>query len=204
MKSPLHMSHLQTDAVGLTALGLLSLAWIVFGLVFLLRKKPPGVQEAKRAPASLWGIFLVSISFVSVWLIGRTQWWPFPPSFMGELVLAVVAVALALASCSFCLLAVRTLGKQWTYRARVIEGHELITTGPYAVVRNPIYLGMFGMLLATGLVYSRWWNFLAAIVFFLIGNRIRIRAEEAILRETFGSQFNDYARRVPAFLPRLL
>lgn len=195
--------HLQTDAVGLTALILVSLSWIIFGLTFLLRKKTPDVQEAKRAPVSSLGIFLQSISFALIWLLGRTRWWPFPPSFVGELVLAGVAVTLAFASSVFCLLAVRTLGKQWTYRARVIEGHELIATGPYAVVRNPIYLGMLGMILATGLVYSRWWNLLAAVVFFLIGNRIRIRAEENLLRETFGSQFDDYARRVPAFLPRL-
>ena len=197
------MPGLQTDAVGITALVLVSLAWIVFALVFLLRKKPTEVQEAKRAPVSSLGIFLQSISFALIWLLGRTQWWPFPPSFVGELVLAGVAVTLAFASSVFCLLAARTLGKQWTYRARVIEGHELIATGPYAVVRNPIYLGMFGMILATGLVYSRWWNFLAAVVFFLIGNRIRIRAEEKLLRETFGAQFDDYAHRVPAFLPRL-
>lgn len=197
------MPRLQTDAVGLTALALISLAWIVFGLTFLLRKKPPGVQEAKRAPVSSLGIFVQSIRFALIWALGRTQWWPFPSSFVGELLLAIVAVILAFASSVFCLLAVRTLGKQWTYRARVIEGHELITTGPYAVVRNPIYLGMFGMILSTGFVYSRWWNFLGAIVFFLIGNQIRIRAEEKLLLETFGSQFDDYARRVPGFLPRL-
>lgn len=197
------MSHLQTDWVGLTALALISLAWIVFGFTFLLRKKPRGVQEAKRAPVSSLGIFLQSISFALIWALGRTQWWPFPASSVGELALAIVAVILAFASSLFCLLAVRILGKQWTYRARIIEGHELITTGPYAVVRNPIYLGMFGMILATGLVYSRWWNFLAAVVFFLIGNRIRIRAEEKLLSDTFGSQFDDYARQVPAFLPRL-
>ena len=195
------MQRLQTDGVGITALILVSLAWIIFGLTFL-RKKTPGVQEAKRAPASSLGILLQSIGFMFVWLIGRTQWWPFPPSFLGELVAAAVAVMLAFASSMFALLAARTLGKQWTYRARVIEGHDLITAGPYSVVRNPIYLGMFGMLLATGLVYSRWWNFLGAVVFFLIGNQIRIRAEEKLLLETFGSQFDDYARQVPAFLPR--
>lgn len=198
------MPSLQTDTVGLTALVLILLAWIVFALVFLLRKKPRGVEEAKRAPVSSWGIFLESVSFALVWSLGRTRWWPFPPWLAGELALAVVAVALACASSLFCLLAMRTLGKQWTYRARVIEGHELITAGPYAVVRNPIYLGMFGMVLATGLVFSRWWNFLAAVVLFLIGNQMRIRAEEKLLRETFGSQFDEYARHVPAFLPRIL
>jgi len=42
------------------------------------------------------------------------------------------------------------------------------------------------------------------VIVFLIGNRIRIQAEEKLLRETFGVQFDDYARHVPAFLPRLL
>lgn len=197
------MPRLQTDIIGLTALGLVFLAWIGFALTFLLRKKPPKVEEAKRAPAATWGIFLQSFGFAFVWLIGRPNWWPFRPSRVGELVLAAVAVALAYASGLFLLQGVRTLGKQWTFQARVIHEHELITQGPYAVVRNPIYLGMFGMLVATGLVFSRWWNLLGALVFFFIGNQIRIHAEEKLLRETFGSQFDDYARRIPAFFPRL-
>ena len=39
------------------------------------------------------------------------------------------------------------------------------------------------------------------MVLFLVGNHIRIGAEEKLLRETFGAQFDEYARRVPAFLP---
>jgi protein-S-isoprenylcysteine O-methyltransferase Ste14 len=95
-----------------------------------------------------------------------------------------------------------TLGKQWTFEARVIQGHELITQGPYALVRNPIYLGMFGLMIATGLAYSTWWVLGAAIIVFLLGNRIRIRSEEKLLREIFGVQFDDYARRVPTLFPR--
>jgi len=99
--------------------------------------------------------------------------------------------------------AVRTLGKQWTYVARTIEGHELITEGPYHLVRNPIYLGMFGMMVAFGLSLTLWPALLGAIVIFLIGTFVRIRSEEKLLRATFGEQFEDYARRVPAFLPGL-
>lgn len=84
----------------------------------------------------------------------------------------------------------------------MLEGHELVTQGPYSLVRNPIYLGMFGAILGAGLVFARWWTFLVAIVLFLIGNHVRITAEERLLRETFGAKFDDYARRVPAFLPR--
>ena len=198
------MPHLQTDIIGLTALILVFLAWVVFGLTLLLRKKRAPAEGAKRAPVSSWGIALQSFSFAFIWILPRPQWWPFRESLIGELVLAAVAVVLAYASSLFCLRAIQTLGKQWTYEARVIKGHELVTQGPYAIVRNPIYLGMFGMIVGTGLVFSRWWTFLAAVIFFLIGNRIRVRAEEQLLRETFGLQFDDYARRVPAFFPRLL
>jgi protein-S-isoprenylcysteine O-methyltransferase Ste14 len=70
-------------------------------------------------------------------------------------------------------------------------------------VRNPIYLGIFGLLIVTGLTFSRWWTFAIAMICFLVGNHIRIRAEEQLLHEAFGSAFEEYARRVPAFLPRL-
>jgi protein-S-isoprenylcysteine O-methyltransferase Ste14 len=194
---------LQTDVIGLATLILVMLPWLAFGISLLLKKKSPREEETKRAPAATWGIALQSISFALVWLVPRSLWWPFRESLAGELTMAAVAIVLAYGSSWLCLHAVRTLGKQWTYRARVIKGHELVTQGPYAVVRNPIYLGMFGGILATGLAFSRWWNLLAAVIVFLIGNRIRIQAEEQLLRETFGAQFDDYARSVPAFVPRL-
>ena len=96
---------------------------------------------------------------------------------------------------------IRTLGKQWTYVARVIEGHRLITEGPYNWVRNPIYLAMFGSLVSTGLVFSKWWAFFPAIVIFLIGTQIRISREEKLLSATFGQEWSDYTRRVPALFP---
>jgi len=183
---------------------LVFLSWIIFGLIFLLRKKSPKAAEAKRASVAKWGIALQACGFALVGSIHRASWWPLPASTVGEAALAVVAVVLAFASSWWSLRAVQTLGKQWTYEARVIEGNELITQGPYAVVRNPIYLGMFGLMVATGLVFTTWWVLLIAVTAFLIGNQVRIRAEENLLRETFGSRFDDYARRVPAFFPRFL
>ncbi len=195
--------QVQTDAIGLTTLILVLLPWVGFGVALLLKKKSPETEEAKRAPAATWGIVLQSVSFGLVWLVPRPTWWPFRDSLAGELAVAALAVVLAYGSGWLCVRAVRTLGKQWTYQARVIKGHELVTQGPYAMVRNPIYLGMFGAILATGLAFSRWWNFLGGVIFFLVGNHIRIQAEEKLLRETFGAQFDEYARRVPAFFPRL-
>lgn len=192
----------ETDAIGLTAIILVLFAYVLFGCVFLFRKKPLQTEEAKRAPAATVGIVLQSVSFLLAWNPPRPGFWPFPPSRTGEVALAAAAIVLAYASCWLSIRAVQTLGKQWTYAARVIKGHELITQGPYGFVRNPIYLGMFGLVLSTCLAYSRWWSGLAAVVLFLIGNQIRIRTEEQLLRETFGDQFCEYARRVPAFIPR--
>jgi protein-S-isoprenylcysteine O-methyltransferase Ste14 len=198
------MQPLHTDGIGLAALILVFLCWIIFALLFVLRKKPPKAEEAKRVSAAKWGIFLQGCGFALVGSVHRAYWWPFSRSTIGEIALATVAVALALASDLWCMRAIRVLGKQWTYEARVIKGHELITSGPYGVVRNPIYLGMFGLMVSTGLVFTTWWSLVIAVVVFLVGNKIRIRAEERLLRETFGSQFDDYARRVPAFFPLFL
>lgn len=193
--------QLQTDAIGLTALILLLPAYVLFGSAFLFRKKPPRTEEAKRAPASTFGIALQSVSFVLAWIPPRPRWWPFVPSRLGDVALAATILIPAYASCWLSFRAVQTLGKHWTYAARIIKGHELITQGPYNIVRNPIYLGMFGIVVATCLAYSRWWNWLAAVVLFLIGNQIRFLSEEKLLHEIFAAQFDEYARRVPAFLP---
>jgi protein-S-isoprenylcysteine O-methyltransferase Ste14 len=77
----------------------------------------------------------------------------------------------------------------------------LVTDGPYALVRHPIYTGMFGMLLATGLAVSRWHFLLAGAGLYWLGTVIRTRVEERLLRSAFGAAYDDYARRVPALIP---
>jgi protein-S-isoprenylcysteine O-methyltransferase Ste14 len=100
------------------------------------------------------------------------------------------------------MVAVRTLGKEWSIAARLVEGHRLITAGPYQLVRNPIYTAMFGMLLATGLAISHWAALIMAVFVFAIGTRMRIRSEERLLRSAFGAEFESYTQRVPAVVPR--
>ena len=128
----------------------------------------------------------------------------FPPNRSLEIALSVLTMLLAVASVWFCGAAVRTLGKQWSLAARVLEGHKLVTEGPYNVVRNPIYTGMFGMLLASSLAVSHWIGLSMAVVVFAIGTFIRVRSEEKLLREAFGAEFDEYARRVPAVIPFLI
>jgi protein-S-isoprenylcysteine O-methyltransferase Ste14 len=110
-------------------------------------------------------------------------------------------IALAAGSIWLIVAAVRTLGKQWAFAARLVEGHKLITAGPYHFVRNPIYTGMLGMLVATGLALEHWRNLVVAVVLFAVGLVIRVRSEERLLRAAFGREFEEYAKRVPAVVP---
>jgi len=188
------------------AFGVVMLSWFAFVVVFalFLRKKAPSAPDSKREPASIAGIALQCFSYAVVWTLRRP---PFTSvvssSRIVKVAFAVLTMALAVGSVWFVSAAVRTLGKQWSITARVLEGHKLITRGPYSVVRNPIYTGMFGMLLATGMAISNWIGLLIAIVVFVIGTAIRVRSEEKLLRGAFGEEFEAYARRVPAVVPFL-
>lgn len=181
------------------------ITYFVFSGIFWLRHKPPKAPTTKVETRSRLGIFIQVIGFALVWAIPRrVSGPPFPLRPPFDTLLAIFTLSVGPLSCLLEISAVRTLGKQWAYVARVVEGHELITAGPYSVVRNPIYLGMLGMLLMTGLAWTRWWALLIAIVVFLIGTTVRTRSEEKILRETFGATFDEYARRVPALIPWLI
>jgi protein-S-isoprenylcysteine O-methyltransferase Ste14 len=180
------------------------LCWMTFAAVFIFRKKPQAAPavERKRERASLAGIIIQGFSYGLVWAVRRPYFSPLVR--MGkplEIALAVLTIALAVASVWFVVSAVKTLGRQWSLAARVLEGHRLVTEGPYRIVRNPIYTGMFGMLIATGLATSHWAGLLLGIIVFLIGTLIRVRSEEKLLREEFEQEFDAYAARVPAIIP---
>ena len=182
------------------------LSWLAFVVRFavFLRKKPPTPPDRKRERTSIAGIVLQGVSYAVVWSVHRQSFTPIVPlGGFFEIALAVLAMALAVGSVWFVSAAVRALGKQWSLAARVLEGHNLITAGPYSVVRNPIYTGMFGMLLATGLAISHWIGLLIAVIVFAIGTAVRVHSEEKLLREAFDDEFAAYARKVPALVPFL-
>ena len=184
---------------------MMMLSWLAFVFTFLVHKKPPSPPDKKRDPSSIIGIVLQGVSYGIVWTIRRVWFTPmFGSNKYLEIVLAVLTMILAIGSVWFCSASIRTLGEQWSLAARVVEGHKLVTRGPYSIVRNPIYTGMFGMLLATGLAVSHWIGLAIAIVIFAIGTLIRVRSEEKLLREMFGPAFDEYAHDVPAVIPYLI
>ena len=178
------------------------LSWLAFALVFLTRAKPPKTSDQKKDSKSITGIVLQGLSYAIIWSVHRPFFTPMVAvTRVVDLSVAVVTIVGAVGSVMFTMSAVRSLGKEWSLTARVIEGHKLATQGPYALVRHPIYTGMLGMLIATGLAFSRWPALVIAILVFMVGTLIRIRSEESLLRELFGKAFDEYSGRVAAIIP---
>ena len=86
--------------------------------------------------------------------------------------------------------------------AQLFSGHQLVTGGPYAFVRHPMYLGMILAFWGSLLIYGTW-----TTLFLVCTNTpaviIRSRREEKVLAAEFGELWQEYCRRVPAFIPRL-
>jgi len=191
--------------VNLISFAVVMVCWFVFAGTFLLRRKPESTHEAKREPSSLFGIVLQGLGFGIVWAVRRT---PFASSLVDQqfainIVLQIIAAAFAIGSMWLATAAIGELGKQWSLQARLIEDHQLVTTGVYQIVRHPIYTAMLGMLIATGLVFSQWIAVVGAVVVFLIGTEIRTRIEERLLRGAFGAEFERWKADVPGLLPFL-
>ncbi len=180
-------------------LGIVVVGWLVFALLFILQSRMPRTSTARRDRRSIIGMVLQGMGYGIVWGFRRNPTGPAGPL---EPVRALFVVAFLAASIALTLSARRQLGKQWSLSARVLDEHDLITNGPYGLVRHPIYTGMLGMLVATGLGVGRLPFSLIGAAVYVTGTMLRARVEERLLRATFGARYDDYARRVPALVPR--
>jgi protein-S-isoprenylcysteine O-methyltransferase Ste14 len=97
----------------------------------------------------------------------------------------------------------RALAGQLRIDAALGAEHRLVRSGPYALVRNPIYTSMLLVLCAVALVITGWKVFLVSLVVFVVGTEIRVRTEEKLLASHFGEEFQKYKKSVPAYVPFL-
>jgi protein-S-isoprenylcysteine O-methyltransferase Ste14 len=93
------------------------------------------------------------------------------------------------------------LGRLWSGSITRKEGHSVVDTGPYAIVRHPIYTGIitstFATLVVTGTLHS-----IIGAICLSIGYWIKARLEERFLREELGAEaYDSYRRRVPMLVP---
>jgi protein-S-isoprenylcysteine O-methyltransferase Ste14 len=102
----------------------------------------------------------------------------------------------------FAVWARRHIGRNWSAIVTLKQDHELITSGPYALVRHPIYTGLLFAFAGSALAVGEWRG-LVAVAIVLASLWRKLRLEERWMRERFGAAYDDYARRVKALVPFL-
>jgi protein-S-isoprenylcysteine O-methyltransferase len=178
--------------------------WIVFGSFWVLaafvQKRNARRQSVGSRLIQVSIIFLVLVPFFvegrRVGLLYRHLY----PNLLGVQYFGVLLLLLGL---GFAVWARFVLGRNWSGIVTVKEDHTLITRGPYAWVRHPIYsgilLGLLGTAVTVGTVLS-----LVEVPVIAFALWLKLRTEERFMLETFGEQYSVYRQHVKALIPRVI
>jgi protein-S-isoprenylcysteine O-methyltransferase Ste14 len=175
---------------------------VAFARGTFTRGRDPGAARDLR---SWLGLVLQAIGMGLVWNMPRPSIEPIVPSggLMVQASAVILCAGLVIAAVWLSWSAFATIGAQWSVGARLRSDHALVTSGPYAFVRHPIYSAGGALVIATGLAIAVWPALVAGTIAYGVGTVVRVRCEEALLRARFGAQFDRYAKCTGALLPRL-
>lgn len=174
----------------------LAVCWLVWLYPFVFRaphnQKRPSITLATPTRIGL----LLECTAILISFVVRIplDQWPGPVRLSGSLILGVLAPILSWT-------AVHHLGRQFRVNAGLYEDHQLVRSGPYAIVRHPIYSSLLAMLGSTLFLATPWEWAVVLLALFIAGTEIRVHAEDNLLRSRFGDAFIEYQRQTPAYIP---
>lgn len=143
-----------------------------------------------RWRGALAGLLLgpaVLVTIFSTPLVPADSWWQLPTR--------LTALACFVAGAAFRFWATLYVGGR--------KDAELVTSGPYSICRNPLYVGSFLLGISAGLFLESAAFLVATVIVMVIYQHTTVLAEEGSLRARHGADFEEYARRVPRFWPSL-
>lgn len=178
--------------------------WIVFLLYWQI--KAINTKSTQRMEPAASRILRVFIFLVAIVLVSTTriplpwlyfEFWPqsLSPFWLGA--------AVTIAGILFAVWAREHLGRNWSRSVTIKEGHELIRTGPYAVVRHPIYTGVLAGFLGMAIAISQVRGVITFALIF-VALWMKLRMEEQFMRTQFGETYADYAGGTAALVPFVL
>lgn len=139
----------------------------------------------------LWTVLYAAI-FVGVVLsvLGIGRW---PPGW--RLPLLWTGTAMVVGGLAFRLWAIAVLGRQFTVDVGIQPGHALITAGPYRWLRHPSYTGALACFYGLGVGLCSWASLAVIALAATAAFARRMRVEEAVLAQAFGTAWDAHARR---------
>lgn len=141
---------------------------------------------------------------VALALLGPGKW--FGNSFLRENfvehtdAVGLIGLTLAFLGAGFALWARMLLGRNWSIAVQQKEDHELIKTGPYKLVRHPIYSGLLLLFCGHGLIVGDYRAILAVLIVF-ISFWFKLKKEEVVLTKAFGNRYIAYQSNTKALIP---
>jgi hypothetical protein len=174
--------------------------WLVFLAVWAVGALTASAAKRVEPIASrLLHVSLVSLGglLVTPWAAGIPGNHPLVPDIAAKDLAGVAVTAVGVA---FAVWARLFLGRNWSGRITLKEGHQLIQSGPYRFARHPIYTGITTAILGSAVWEGRPGGFVA-VACFLFGFGWKIRVEERWLTEAFGDAYRVYKQRVKALIP---
>lgn len=159
-----------------------------------------GVERSDRSLVETGSMALFFLAYYAVMKLG----WlivPLPRGVRTPMVLAGIVVVVA--GAAFNIYGRIALKAGWANQIKVYEGHELITSGPYALVRHPLYASLIWTFLGGALIYSNALALFMTLAVFVPMMYVRARKEEALLTQSFAEKYTTYRDHTGMFLPRL-
>ncbi|MDB5438079.1 MAG: putative protein-S-isoprenylcysteine methyltransferase [Caulobacteraceae bacterium] len=179
--------------ISLVLFGLWLVSWLIAALWSDRAAKRASIQSEM-----VYRLLTVAGALLIFWHAGEgARLWTMP-AWVGGLLLAVEVLGYA-----FCWWARIHLGRLWSATVGAKSEHRIIDTGPYRLVRHPIYTGLIASLIAMALIQARA-QALAGAAVMIYSFWIKARLEERFLRQTLGAEAYDaYSRRTPMLIPFL-
>jgi protein-S-isoprenylcysteine O-methyltransferase Ste14 len=144
--------------------------------------------------------FFLLMAFLVMYIIGMA--WIDLFSFPLPGWLRWAGFALGIVSVAFWTWTQIHLDTQWSAQLQLRQEHHLVTSGPYARIRHPLYSAMFGWAAALGLLTANW-IFVTVCVLSIFGLLWRIPKEEQMMLEAFGDEYKSYMQCTGRFFPKL-
>jgi len=162
-----------------------------------------GPKTRTRQSGSDRAPLLANLAAIGVYLLSLLVFSGSAAGFTA-LLLASSGSLLAIAGVALVLRSRAELGPAWSFVPKADQGTGLVTTGPYRRVRHPIYLGLALLVMGEALAFGSWPALMIVLSGIVPTFAWRARAEETLLRRTFGERYVLYQQRTKMIIPHLL
>jgi protein-S-isoprenylcysteine O-methyltransferase Ste14 len=172
--------------------------WIIFSIYWEIAAKnsAPAIKSETRFSRGIH-VVLANAALLLIFFPVRGLNQRFLPDL---LFIKVFGLAIECAGIALAVWARRILGRNWSGEITIKKDHELVRSGPYAIVRHPIYTALLAMYAGTAIVSGRM-HALVGLALGILAYLRKARMEDSNLANAFGEKYDAWRQQTSALLP---